>query len=164
MTLDDFWQLIASTITAETLETGDLSTLNDALNAMTAEGVASFDENFRQVFTQSYGWPLWGAAYIINGGCSDDGFDYFRGWLIARGREAFESAMNDPDSLVNYTEDEEVEFEEMLSVAWVVYTAKTGAERLPPTSHKCGELGEIWDFDDEAEMRKRYPRLCEAFY
>lgn len=31
--------------------------------------------------------PLWAAAYIANGGCSDDGFDYFRGWLIAQGRE-----------------------------------------------------------------------------
>ena len=26
---------------------------------------------------------------VANGGCSDDGFDYFRGWLIAQGREVF---------------------------------------------------------------------------
>jgi hypothetical protein len=29
----------------------------------------------------------WGAAYLANGGCSDDGFDYFRGWLIGQGRK-----------------------------------------------------------------------------
>ncbi|MEU1868262.1 DUF4240 domain-containing protein [Streptomyces gardneri] len=27
----------------------------------------------------SYQAPIWAAAYLINGGCSDDGFDYFRG-------------------------------------------------------------------------------------
>jgi len=26
-----------------------------------------------------------GAAYIINGGCSDDGFEYFRRWLVLQG-------------------------------------------------------------------------------
>ena len=35
----------------------------------------------------SYRWDLWGAAYLANGGCSDDGFDYFRGWLIGQGRK-----------------------------------------------------------------------------
>ena len=34
-------------------------------------------------------------------GCSDDGFDYFRGWLIARGRQAFDQAVADPDALAN---------------------------------------------------------------
>ncbi|MFC9245678.1 DUF4240 domain-containing protein [Streptomyces sp. NPDC057136] len=43
--------------------------------------------------------PLWAAAYVINGGCSDDGFDYFRGWLIAQGREVFERTAADPDAL-----------------------------------------------------------------
>ncbi|MFF5497583.1 DUF4240 domain-containing protein [Streptomyces aquilus] len=35
----------------------------------------------------------------MNGGCSDDGFDYFRGWPIAQGREDFERATADPDAL-----------------------------------------------------------------
>ncbi|MFE5591185.1 DUF4240 domain-containing protein [Streptomyces sp. NPDC056549] len=33
------------------------------------------------------------AAYMVNGGCCDDGFDYFRGWLIAQGRNVFERAV-----------------------------------------------------------------------
>ncbi len=36
-------------------------------------------------------------AYIINGGCSDDGFDYFLGWLIAKGRKYFEAALVNPE-------------------------------------------------------------------
>jgi hypothetical protein len=163
MILDDFWQLISTTISPEALEEADLSKLEAALAGMSAEEIASFNEHFSMLHATSYGWPIWGAAYIINGGCSDDGFDYFRGWLIGKGREAFEAAMADPDSLVDYAEDE-VECEDLLSVAWQAYKDKTSEDRLPATSHSFPELGESWDFDDEAEMRKRYPRLCEKFF
>ena len=47
----------------------------------------------------SYWTPLWAAAYVINGGCSDDGFDYCRGWLILQGREVFEHVVADPRTL-----------------------------------------------------------------
>ncbi|WP_257233953.1 DUF4240 domain-containing protein [Streptomyces sp. JV178] len=47
----------------------------------------------------SYRAPLWAAAFTINGGCSDDGFDYVRGWLVLQGHEVFERAVADPDSL-----------------------------------------------------------------
>ncbi|MFD8951587.1 DUF4240 domain-containing protein [Streptomyces xanthophaeus] len=43
--------------------------------------------------------PLWAAAYLAHGGCSDDGFDYFRGWLIAQGCDVFERVAADPDAL-----------------------------------------------------------------
>jgi hypothetical protein len=38
----------------------------------------------------SYRTVLWAAACLINGGYSDDGFEYFRGWLIVQGRDVFE--------------------------------------------------------------------------
>ncbi len=163
MTRDDFWKLISRTISAEALEEADLSELEAALATMSAEEIVSFDDHFSKLHSESYGWPLWGAAYIINGGCSDDGFDYFRGWLIAQGRDVFEAALAAPDSLVDHVEDE-VECEDLLSVAWQAYKNKTGKGELPPNAHKYPKLGESWDFDDEAEMRKRYPRLCEKFY
>lgn len=163
MTLDEFWTLISTTISAEALEEADLGELQAALAGMSAEEIASFDNHFGKLHSDSYGWPIWGAAYIINGGCSDDGFDYFRGWLIGKGRDVFEAAMADPDSLADHAE-EDAECEDLLSVAWEAYKNKTGKDELPPTPHRFPELGESWDFDDEAEMRKRYPRLCEKFY
>ena len=66
---------------------------------------------------------LWGAAYLINGGCSDDGFDHFRGWLMTQGREVFARAVAEPDSLAELPQvraaalsGAEFEAEEMLSV------------------------------------------------
>ncbi len=36
---------------------------------------------------------------MLNGGSCDDGFDYFRGWLIAQGRATFERIVADRDAL-----------------------------------------------------------------
>jgi len=47
----------------------------------------------------SYRVDLWGAAYLINGGCSDDAFEYFRGWLIVQGRGTYERIVADPPIL-----------------------------------------------------------------
>ena len=48
---------------------------------------------------EAHDWNLWGAAYLMKGGCSDDAFDYFRGWLVAQGRRTWERALRDPDTL-----------------------------------------------------------------
>jgi len=47
-----------------------------------------------------YTWPLWGIAYLAQGGCSDDSFTDWRDWIIACGREAFLTARDRPDDLV----------------------------------------------------------------
>lgn len=43
-----------------------------------------------------------GAAYLINGGRSDDGFDHFRGWLLTQGRATWQAALAEPDSLASH--------------------------------------------------------------
>ncbi|MER6678573.1 DUF4240 domain-containing protein [Streptomyces sp. NPDC000983] len=61
------------------------------------------EEILWDLMAASYLAPLWAAAYQINGGCSDDGFDYLRGWLITQGRTTFEQAIHDPDSLTDHS-------------------------------------------------------------
>jgi hypothetical protein len=51
---------------------------------------------------EAYRWDLWGAADLINRGCSDDGFQDFRGWLIAQGQDVYRNALEDPDSLADH--------------------------------------------------------------
>src|SRR5687767_14484267 len=84
--------------------------------------------------SQSYSSSLWGAAFVIMGGCSDDGFEYFRGWLISRGEDVYTQVLENPEYLAEYfTEDilrEDLlapQLEEMLYVASHAYTfQKTG--------------------------------------
>jgi hypothetical protein len=47
-------------------------------------------------------------------------------------------------------------------VAWRAYEALTGQEltvEVAGMRPRPPELGQDWDFDDAAEMRRRYPRL-----
>ncbi|WFE14091.1 DUF4240 domain-containing protein [Bacillus atrophaeus] len=56
-------------------------------------------------------------------GCSDDTFDYFRGWLIAQGKETFEEVLDDHEYLAAYITEETIDEEgypqneDLLSVA-----------------------------------------------
>jgi hypothetical protein len=67
----------------------------------------------------AYRWDLWAAAYVINGGASDDGFEYFLGWLMAQGRMRWEATLTDPDSLASAVDADtgDLDGEEMLYVA-----------------------------------------------
>lgn len=185
MDTEAYWQLVdeararagRATAPGSTIEADDVA---DALRAVlvergvevTREADAAFDE----LVATAHGPRLWGAAYVIGGGCSDDGFDYFLGWLVAQGREVFERAVDDPDSLADVvTEGTEAESEDMLGAAWDAYEELTGEEFPEDDLDADGEEDDdepaddevtteaFWDFDDDAEMRRRYPRLTAMF-
>jgi hypothetical protein len=175
MDIDAYWQLVdearARVSGGAGSPDGEAPDGDDVAVALTAllvergpDAAAAADLAYRRLVAAVYGWPLWGAAYLIGGGCSDDGFEYFRGWLVAQGREVFERAVADPDSLADVVdEDTDAEAEDMLGAAWRAYEELTGGgvpdvERVPQP-----ELGESWDFDDDVEMRARYPRLAAVY-
>jgi hypothetical protein len=141
------------------------------LAALPAEQIVAAAQLLWDLMADSYRGDLWAAAYLINGGASDDGFEYFRGWLIAQGREAFDSAVADPDSLAALpvvqaaaAQGEELECEPVLGIAWDACLTATG-ERLPAGSFTISypPVSFGWDFDDEAAMRARLPRLARLF-
>ncbi|MEU0559579.1 DUF4240 domain-containing protein [Dactylosporangium sp. NPDC006015] len=136
--------------------------------------IAAFDRPFDELVAVSYRAGLWAAAYVINGGASDDGFEYFRGWLITQGRETFERALADPDSLATHpavvaaaAECDDLECEDVLAVVWQAYRDRTGGDDLPAPDFtiRRPDLDPDWefDFDDEAEMRRRLPRLMALY-
>jgi Protein of unknown function (DUF4240) len=101
---------------------------------------------------------------VGSSGCSDDGFEYFRAWLLAQGRDTFEKALEDPDTLAAL-EDPEGELEEFMYLARQAYEGKT-SEQMPDSVFQGAtrpELGESWDFDDDTEMKKRYPKLYAKY-
>jgi hypothetical protein len=53
-----------------------------------------------ELSNRALGWDLWEASDIIGRGeLSLDGYMDFRPWLIMLGREAYDTALADPDSL-----------------------------------------------------------------
>jgi len=136
--------------------------------------IVAFAQPLWDLLAESYRADLWAAAYVINGGASDDGFDYFRGWLIAQGQTVFHQALADPDNLAGNpivvqaaAAGEDLWGEDILGVAWSAHLAATG-QQLPPkaVTIRYPQLDPDWDFDfdDKAEMRRRLPRLTDLYH
>ncbi len=167
MTENTFWTLIEDARTDARRGSTPWTRLDPAaellvlrLSALDPEEILAFDAILTVKLGMSYRWDLWGAAYIINNGCSDDGFDYFRGWLIAQGRAVFEAAIRNPESLADAAE-LDCECEAMLYVAYRAYVNVTGQE--PPAGRlkrMVYDLGKSWH---EMELPERYPNLWTAF-
>ncbi len=109
----------------------------------------------------SYRWDLWGAAFVINGGCSDDGFDYFRGWLMLQGRDVWEAALRDPESLADVSFDGDAGCEDVLYAAGKAYE-QVARGSLPPSrdDHPKQPLGTAWQ---ETDLEALHPKLWRRF-
>lgn len=158
----ELWRLVdASNSSAGPL--ASVALFRQQLLKLPADDIVKVDQDFNRQLARAYSWQVWGAAYLINGGCSDDCFEYFRAWLIMQGRAVFEATLHDPDSLAGYVRlTEPAELEDALYVARDAYRQVTGNE-LDSAFVKDPDLGPGWDFDDKAQMKKRYPRLCQKF-
>jgi hypothetical protein len=126
---------------------------------------------------EAYDWNLWGAAYLINGGCSDDGFHYFCNWLTLKGRDVFQAALTNPDTLADVVDPDDGDVELGGSPgpgAWFTatktkdndsgYAALAAAELARHgKTPMMPDLRDQWDHDDDAEIRKRFPRLSALY-
>ena len=96
MDLDGFWSLIGQARTAPGGPSEHASELERLLRKKSPSEIEEFARIQGDLMRASYRWDLWGAAYVINQGCSDDGFDYFRGWLLVQGKDVWDAALRDP--------------------------------------------------------------------
>ena len=103
-----FWELIESTRQAAGNDTGRQSELlEERLSRLPAESIVDFQRIRHRLDEAAYTWDLWGAAYVVEDGCSDDCFRDFRAYLISLGRGPYEAALSDPDSLAPIVQDAE---------------------------------------------------------
>lgn len=165
MDLDAFWRIVDEARSGTLDDEVFLGRIAGHLDTLTPADLLAFQTHFNNVHAASYAWRLWGAAYLMNGGCSDDGFEYFRAWLIAQGRKTFEAVIEEPDMLASVATNAEGELEEFMYLAPQAYEAKTGEEMPEAVLLEAvrPELGEGWDFEDAAEMAARYPKLFAKY-
>ncbi|GGQ80236.1 DUF4240 domain-containing protein [Couchioplanes azureus] len=172
MRTDDFWAVIDRATADRPGSPGEVAKRAAAdLAGRDPAEIVAWARHLDKVMAASGKEDLWAAAYLVNGGCSDDGFDHFRGWLIANGREVLARAVRDPDSLADLPSVRAAaatgavfEAEEVLTIAQVAHREATGDE-LPPAEAAPNrpDASMLWDFDDEEEMRRRLPRLSSLF-
>lgn len=165
----EFWEIVDGARDAadgDAEEQADL--LVERLGQLDPEGVVDFARHFETRFARAFRWDLWAAADIMVGGADEESFDYFRCWLIAQGRRVFEGALASPDDLAElvpgFDADADGDAEDVGYAADEAYEQLTGV-RLPDLGVEAGDEpeGEAVDFEDEAALAARFPRLWARF-
>lgn len=163
------WTTIAA---ARQQAASDDEALVEAVTARLTAGGANlalaFEEGFNEAMQQAYRWNLWGAGYVIHGGMSDDGFDYFRAWLIGQGRAAFDQALADPDSLgdlIPADREAALEMESLLYAAAGAWEEVTGHSADGPQWQSSATAGgnPAGEPFKEETLAQTYPRLTARF-
>jgi len=161
------WQVIETTIPTDGAGTEEhVQAIRSALEGLEFEEIVAFERFVRTQLNRAYRRDLWAVGYVAMGGCGDDGFEYFRLWVIAHGKEYFERALVDPQRAVDALEpgdDEAGECELLLYAAQQAYESKTGGEELPwddTVARKDQPDGEAWD---EGSVDELYPELAKRF-
>jgi hypothetical protein len=175
MTFKEFWEHI------EASKRRDPDAHEERLVARLAKRpintILDFANLWDQMLERAYFWKLWGAAYIINGGSSDDNFEYFRGWLILRGRKVYEAALKEPETLADVLDPDEEFCEYEGRPGWNAWFRATGTEQdevgydalmaaldaRPRKPSPRPPMGRGWNFDSEKSMQRRYPRLWALY-
>lgn len=142
---DEFWALIDQSL--QMSEDEQMEFLINELTRLCAEDIIAFGNRILALTNALYNSELWCAGYIMNGGCSDDGFEYFCRWIVSRGKEVYYEAIKDPDSLISQVKDgDEADFyyehELFAHVATDAFKNKFGVE--------------IWDYFDSERFREKW--------
>lgn len=166
----EFWEIVDSTREAagdDPVEHADV--LFERLLGFDPDYVRDFARHFEVRYNRTYRWDLWGAAWVLLRGASDDAFDNFRCWLIGQGRKVYEGALHDPDALAGLLDDFDEEIdgdaEDFGYAADDAYEQLTGGPVPdlgmpdPPPEPE----GEALDLEDDTALAKRFPRLWERF-
>lgn len=171
-----FWQIIETSRekakVAQRNEDQDFSelqehTLKEVLEKIPPQEIVEFKLRMSELHSRAYRWDLWGAAYWMDGGCSDDGFMDFRYCLISLGRDLYTRILANPDVLAETIGRSDIPYMQAEGFGYVprqVYEELTGEdmpEPDPEIKHPSDPAGERFDFDDPEEMRRRFPRLVE---
>ncbi|MDR2966670.1 MAG: DUF4240 domain-containing protein [Methanobacteriaceae archaeon] len=188
MNKNEFWELIQSSFQEGEWETDkQMEILIDKLSNYSEEEIFKFQYIYDVYSNESYKSKLWAAAYVMNGGCSDDCFDYFRGWLISRGEEAYLNALKDPDSIIELDIAPDCDYfenEQMLYVPGLAFNKSFGTDdidlyytkldqnKLDPSETfqivdtiVFGEDIDVdWDEDDEKNLKSLVPKLYDKYW
>ncbi|SPH18530.1 hypothetical protein DEA8626_02069 [Defluviimonas aquaemixtae] len=159
MTEDVFWELIDTGLGIETL--GErLDLLPERLAQFKPSAIRAFDKILREMDARAYRTDVWALAYLLQGGCSDDAFDAFRGWLILQGRAVFEATLADPDGFdIALHHGSAGGMDALRDAAPIAYDMREG-RAMPPAKSKLLKLAgpEV----EEHDFPSMLPRIAAA--
>ncbi|HEY5750625.1 MAG TPA: DUF4240 domain-containing protein [Chryseolinea sp.] len=170
---EKFWQIVDKSLKSTKNQDDQEQFLISEIEKLTPQEMIGFRLRTDYLLYETYNSEMWCAGYIMNGGCSDDSFEYFRCWVISRGKDTYYKTKANPDYLVNEVVDGGgfYDFESFWYVALQAFEKKTGKELYDYIDHKNFKTTEghypgfefTWQEEDPASRRKICPNLYEKF-
>ena len=173
---DIFWQIIETACRSDPRLVDEWNQLLiDELVRLPAIEIIEWNHIFDRLVAAAYTIDLIAACLEINGGAGDDGFYYFRGWLVGMGSTIYSAAIVNADSLADVasqwhigwqiggTADAEAAIYVAAHKAWMQVTANPYEADYPARNEYAELIGEDWDIEDPELIRQHLPRLFELY-
>lgn len=170
---DKFWLIIEHSLQKSQNQDEQEHFLIEEIEQLSPKQMIGFRLRTDKLLYDTYNSNMWCAGYIMNGGCSDDGFEYFRCWLISRGKSTYYKTKSNADYLVNeISEGSEIyDFESFWYVALTAFKNKTGKELYDYIDNDKFKTNEgnypkfkfSWQENNPESMRKICPKLFQKF-
>jgi len=138
--------------------------LANQLYKLTPDEIILFGNRFRSYRGLAYTWELWGAIYMIHGGCGDDSFNDFREWVIGQGKEFYNKTIKNPETLVD-VETEKIEDNDWEGLGYVpgtVFEELTGQEMPYPFRENHNITGTEWEEGGD-DLKNLFPKLYAKY-
>jgi hypothetical protein len=153
----------------------------EQLIKLTPEQLQDFEIIFQQMSQKANTWNNIAAQTIMTGGSGDDGFYYFRCWLISLGKINFDATLKNPDHLAGlhvpinkrygYAE---VEFEDLIPLsdeAYGIVTKRDASSDSTSPRENAARKGLFYDSGgdikgkewSDRDLPKIAPKLCRKF-
>lgn len=171
---DFFWSVIDKTLHQTSSQKQQLTLLSVLLSGFRLEEIIGFTLRTNMLLYQSYNSDMWCAAELMNGICSDDSFEYFRNWVISRGKDVYYAARVNPDSLIEQAVagQKSYEFEEFWYLGADAFELETGEDISKYIDYKRFSFVESnypglvfnWSRSEPESMKTICPRLFEEFW
>lgn len=125
---DLYWTIIDKSLKNARNQDDQEQYLISEIGNLTPKQIIGFRLRTDKLLYDTYNSNMWYAGYILNSGCSDDGFEYFRNWVISRGKTTYYNAKQNPDNLISEvnSELEMYDFESFWYVTLEAFKQKTG--------------------------------------
>lgn len=156
-----FWELIGNSRKIAETKEDFLELLKSKLIQFKPLELKRFQKILLTYQNQLNHWDTWALAYIVRRGCGDDCFDYFKLWVISKGKDTYEAIKNNEVSQFKdiFTQ-EDPEFEDFEYLAEEVYEELTNKEMKQPNVKRVKMKGKQWNEDKVCE---NYATICELF-
>jgi hypothetical protein len=171
---DVFWAIIDKSLKGSSDQKGQQEILIEEIEKLSPKQMIGFRLRTDKLLYDSYRSDLWCAGYIMNGGCSDDAFEYFRCWIISRGKETYLKAKANPDFLIQELTPNATayDFEDFWYVARDAFRLKTGKDlynwidydKFITHEGKYPKIEFTWQEDSPKSMKKICPNLYNKLW